>query len=80
MFADRLIEVSNKAKLMAALFPKGDDKENQEISQDTNNVVEEHGNLEAHEILMITKQRKSRHDNATAGHTHSKCGQTSWSK
>ena len=62
--------VSDKDKLMAELFPKSDDKEYQEISQDAKETVKEQGNIEAHGILMITDavQCSSCHNDATPEH------------
>ena len=40
------------------VFPNSDGKEHQEISQDAKDTVQEQGNLEAHEILMITDTEK----------------------
>ena len=74
--------LQNKNHLMAELFPK-DDKVCQEISQDAKDIDKEHGNLEAHESLMIsdTAQRKSCTTTQTPGHTRCKCGLIpSWSE
>ena len=49
-----ILESPNNDKLLAELFPTGDDKEYQGISQHTKNFVKEQGSLEAHENLMIT--------------------------
>ena len=44
---------------MASLFPKSDDKECQDISQIAKDIVQEKGNLEAHEVLMIRDREQS---------------------
>ena len=41
-------------QLIAELVPKHDDKEYQDTSQIAKDIVQELGNLEAHEILLIT--------------------------
>ena len=50
---EQMLESPSKDKLMAELIPH-DDEEYQEISQDAKDIVKEQGNLEVHEILMIT--------------------------
>ena len=55
---------------MAESCPKHDDKGHQEMSQNAKDNVQETGNLEAHEVLMITDavQCGSRFNHATLGH------------
>ena len=60
-------ESPNKNQRIAVLFPKNDEKEYQEFSEDFKNIVEEQGKMEAHEMFMITDaiQRKTCYQNAT---------------
>ena len=71
-----VLQSPNKGKLMAELFPNSDEKEYQEMSQDAKDTVKKQGNLEVHEILMITDtlQCKSCYNHATPRHTYCKCG------
>ena len=62
---------------MAEFFSRNDeDKEYQEMSQGAKDIVLEQGNLEAHEILMITGtiHCKSCYNYATPGRTYCKTG------
>ena len=65
-----------KDKLMGDFFPKDDDKEYQDISQIAENIVEEQGSLEAHDILMITNtvQCKSCYQLRNFRNTSCECG------
>ena len=49
-----VLESPNTNEMIAELFPKNDDKEHQEISEDFKNSGRNQGNIEAHEMLMIT--------------------------
>ena len=61
---------------MAEFFPKSDDEKYHVISQDAKDIVEEQGNLEAHEIVLVADavQNKSCYKYATPRHTYCKCG------
>ena len=67
----------SKNHMMAELFPKNDDRENQDISEDFNNIVKEQGNIEADEMYMITDAIlcQTCYHYETPGHTHCTCGQ-----
>ena len=54
-----VLQYTNRGKLVASLFPKSDDKECQDISQIAKDIVQEKGNLEAHEVLMIRDREQS---------------------
>ena len=47
-------ESPNKTEIMVELFPKNDAKEYQKIAETVKNILEELGNIEAHEMFMIT--------------------------
>ena len=47
-----VLESPNGNQMIEDLFPKND--EYQDISEDFRNIVEEKGNIEAHEMFMIT--------------------------
>ena len=63
---------------MAELFPKNDDKEHQDISEDVAIFFDQkQSNAEAHEILMITDEEQCQtcYYYATPGHTYPICRQ-----
>ena len=62
---------------MAELIPKSDEKEYQDISENFKNIVEEHGNIEAHEMFMITAafQSQTCYHHATPWTHICSCGQ-----
>ena len=72
LLVKQVLESPNKNQLMAELFPKNDDKEYEDISEDFKNIVEEQGNIEAHELFMITDAMRCQTccHYGTLGHTH----------
>ena len=82
LLAKQVLESPNKNQMMAELFTKSDEKAHQEISEDFKNIAKEQGNIEAHELFMITDalQCWKCSNCETSGHTFCTCGQTSRSK
>ena len=52
--AKKVLESPNKNQMIAELFPKNDKKQYQGTSEDNKKIVQEQGNIEPHEIFMIT--------------------------
>ena len=50
----QVLESPHTNEMMAELFPKNDDQEYQDISEEFKNLVSEQRNIEAHEMFMIT--------------------------
>ena len=57
---------------MAESFPKNDESEYQEISEDFKNIVQKQGNIEAHELFMTQYNARRVYHHETPGHTHNK--------
>ena len=62
--------------MIAEFFPKNDDQESQDISEESKNMVTEQRNIEAHEMFMITIaiQCQMCYHHAAFGHTCCTCG------
>ena len=73
---EHILESPNKTDLMAELFSKKSTKSAKRFLMMPRTLFEEQGNLEAHEILMITDtvQCKSYYNHTTSGHTYCNCG------
>ena len=75
----QVLESPNKNERIATFFPKNDDKEYQDLSENFKNIIQVQGNIEAHEMFMITDaiQGQTCYHNTTLGHTCCTCGQAS---